>query len=207
MYRPDDGMACIANEFKSRVHALKAALAVFLFMASFSASAAGWSIDELMSGLAQIKTAKAKFTEIKYISALDSPIESSGELLYTAPNKLEKRTLKPRPELMQIDGDMLLLERGKKKFTIQMQEMPELAALVESIRGTLAGDRKALEKNFVIGLKGTREKWTLSMKPNNARALQVIKVIEVSGSKTEIQEIEVMQADGDRSVMAMDKRQ
>lgn len=206
MYRSEVRTGFIIGEFKFGFDRLTIAFAICLLLTSFSAGATGWSIDQLMGGLAQIKTAKAKFTEIKYISALDSPVESAGELIYVAPDKLEKRTVRPRPELMQIDGEMLVLERGKRKFTMQIQEMPELAALIDSIRGTLAGDRKSLERNFAIGLTGTREKWTLSMRPNNAKAMQVIKLIEVSGSKAEILEIEVLQADGDRSIMAMEKR-
>jgi outer membrane lipoprotein-sorting protein len=169
-------------------------------------AASGWTLDQLMASLVQTKTAKAKFHEIKYMAVLETPVESTGELLYVAPDKLVKRTIKPRPELMQLDGDTLTLERGKHKFTMQVQEAPEIAALIESMRGTLAGDRAALEKNFVVALTGNRERWTLNMKPINAKALQVIRTIEVSGSKGEIQEIEVLQANGDRSVTAVEKK-
>jgi outer membrane lipoprotein-sorting protein len=189
-----------------KLHAVLVIAAAFLVSFCFPAAAANWSLDQLMTSLAQNKTAKAKFSEIKYLAVLEMPVESSGELLYVAPNKLVKRTIKPRPELMQLDGDTLTLERGKNKFTIQVQEAPELAALIESMRGTLAGDRAALERNFTVAMTGSRERWTLSMKPINSKALQVIRHIEVSGTKGEIQEIEVLQANGDRSITAVEKR-
>lgn len=181
------------------------ALAVGLSMLSLPASAAGWTLDQLMASLAQTRTAKAKFHEIKYLDVLESSVESFGELHYVAPDKLVKRTVKPRPELMQLEGDTLTLERGKKKFTMQVQEAPELAALIESMRGTLAGDRAALERNFTVALKGNRERWTLSMTPIHMKALQVIRNIEVSGTRGEVKEIEVLQSNGDRSITAVEK--
>ncbi len=170
------------------------------------AAAANWTLDQLMASLAQNKSAKAKFHEMKYFRALETSVESTGELQYIAPNKLIKQTIKPQPELMQLDGDTLTLERGKRKFTMQVQDAPELAALIESMRGTLAGDRAALERNFTVALTGSRERWSMALTPINAKALQVIRNIEVSGSKGEIQVIEVLQANGDRSVTAVEKK-
>jgi outer membrane lipoprotein-sorting protein len=170
------------------------------------ATAANWTLDQLMVSLAQNKTAKAKFHEMKYFRALETSVESTGELQYIAPDKLIKQTTKPQPELMQLDGDTLTLERGKRKFTMQVQDAPELAALIESMRGTLAGDRAALERVFTVALTGSRERWNLALTPINTKALQVIRNIEVSGSKGEIHVIEVLQANGDRSVTAVEKK-
>jgi outer membrane lipoprotein-sorting protein len=167
--------------------------------------AADWTLDQLLSNLSQVKSAKANFVEKKYISTLNAPIESSGEMLYTAPDRLEKRTLKPKPELMLLDGDTLTLERGRKKYTMQLGDSPELAALIESVRGTLAGDRRALENNYVVALQGTQASWTLQLTPTDSRALQQVKRIRLRGTNDAILEIEVLQADGDRSVTTIEK--
>ena len=72
--------------------------------------AAGWDIDQLMRGLAQTRASHARFVETKTIAMLDEPVESSGELFYSAPDRLEKRTLRPRRESMLVDGSALLIE-------------------------------------------------------------------------------------------------
>jgi outer membrane lipoprotein-sorting protein len=164
-----------------------------------------WTLDRLLGELAQVKSVRATFVEKKYLAALDRAVESSGELFYSAPDKLEKRTLKPRPELMQLDRDTLVLERGRNKYTVQLQESPELAALIESIRGTLASDRKALERNFAITLEGTRERWVLTLLPTNFKASQAVKRIRLTGAKDEVSGIEVVQGDGDRAVTTIEK--
>ncbi|GGI20038.1 LolA-related protein [Oxalicibacterium faecigallinarum] len=169
------------------------------------AHAADWTMDQLMASLAQTKPAKVNFVEKKYISTLDRPVESSGEMFYTPPDKLEKRTIKPKPERMLLERDMITLERGKHKFAIDLNESPELAALIESIRATLAGDRRSLELNYVVALTGTREQWKLALTPSNLQARQKVKRITLSGTAGEVREVEVQQADGDRSVMTIEK--
>ena len=84
--------------------------AVLVLMLPAISHAADWTIEQLMHGLAQTRSGHASFVEKKSIAMLDRPVESSGELFYSAPDHLEKRTLKPKPELMTVDGDTLLIE-------------------------------------------------------------------------------------------------
>ena len=192
-----------------RVRGLAAALitlATGLALAGASLSAcAAWDLQQLMDALALNKSGRTSFVETKHIAMLDQPVESSGELLYTAPDRLEKRTLKPKPESMIVNGGELLIERGRQKFRVQLQNTPELAAFIDSIRGTLAGDRKALERNFHLGLEGTVERWTLQLQPIDASMLAVIRRIRISGAGDQVDGIEITQSDGDRSLMRMEK--
>ncbi|WP_353155682.1 LolA-related protein [Herminiimonas fonticola] len=184
---------------------LRAVVLAFFLAGSCAVHAANITMDQLMAGLAQAKPAKVNFTEKKYIAQLDRPVESSGEMLFTPPDRLEKRTFKPKPERMVLDRDTLVLERGKNKYTMQLGDSPELAALIESIRATLAGDRRSLEFNFIVALQGPRENWSMTLTPSNNEAQQKVKRIRLSGSNSEVREIEVLQGDGDRSVTTIEK--
>ncbi|CAM3487656.1 LolA-related protein [Polaromonas hydrogenivorans] len=182
------------------------AWAMGLALAAFSPAAfAAWDLQQLMDSLAQNKSGHATFVEKKYIAVLDKPVESSGELLYTAPDGLEKRTLKPKPESMIVNGDELLIERGRQKHRLQLQAYPELAAFIDSIRGTLAGDRKALERSYRLSLDGSAERWSLQLLPLDEKMQAVIQRITIAGVRDQVRSIEITQADGDRSVMNIDK--
>lgn len=179
-------------------------VAVLLTLAAGVAMAGDVKLSELMQLLAQQKSGKASFVEKKYIGIVDKPVESSGELAFTAPNKLEKRTLKPALESLVLDGDSLTIEQAdKRRFAVSLQEHPEVSAFVESIRGTLAGDRTALEKYYTIAVAGPMEKWQLQLVPTQARMAQVISRIRISGAHASVKTIEFEQADGDRSEMAI----
>ena len=126
-------------------------------------------------------------------------------MFYSAPDRLEKRTIKPKPETMVVDGDKLLIERGKQKYNLQLQDYPELAAFIDSVRGTLSGDRKALERTYQLSLEGTAQNWTLQLVPINFKMKQVVTRIRIAGINDNVRSIDIMQADGDSSQMRIEK--
>jgi hypothetical protein len=190
------------SRFSPRFSAGLAAAGLLLGLLGTPALAA-WDVAQLMQGLAQNKSGRASFVEKKYIALLDKPVESSGELLYTAPDRLEKRTLKPRPESMLIESGTLTVERGKRRTTLRLQDYPELVAFTESIRGTLAGDLVALRRIYNLDLEGSEERWTLTLRPIETKMLEVVQRIRIGGSRAEVKTIEIEQADKDRSVMVI----
>jgi outer membrane lipoprotein-sorting protein len=186
----------------SRLYRGLAPLAMALFMLQ-PALAAGWDLDQLMQSLARTRSGRASFVEKKYIAMLDKPVESSGELLYSAPDRLVKRTVKPTPETMVVEGGTLTIERASQKHVLQLQEYPELAGFIDSIRGTLAGDRKALERSFKLKLEGGAERWTLMLFPTDEKMARSVHLIRISGMRDRVASIEITQTDGDRSLMTI----
>ena len=186
----------------ARLAAVLAGLALAVWS---PAALAAWDLQQLMDLLAQTKSGRATFVEKKHIALLDKPVESSGELLYTAPDRLEKRTLKPKPESMLVNGGELVMERGRQKYQFQLQAYPELAAFIDSIRGTLAGDRGALERSYRLSLEGSAERWTLQLQPIDPKMQAVVQRIRISGVRNQVRGIDISQADGDSSSMAIEQ--
>ena len=180
-------------------------VALVLILLPAISHAAEWDIDQLMHGLAQIRSGHASFLEKKYIAMLDKPVESSGDLFYSAPDHLGKRTLKPKTESMTVDGGALVIERGHQKYHLQLQDYPEVGAFIDSIRGTLAGDRKALERNYRLSLDGTVERWTLQLLPADEKMQAVVRRIRITGVRDAVRSIEITQTDGDSSLMLIEK--
>jgi hypothetical protein len=172
-----------------------------LFMLSLGVAHAAFDIDTLMNGLAAHPGGRAEFVEKRYAALLDKPVVSKGEMTYTAPGRLEKRTTEPKAESMILDGDTLTLERGQRKMTIQLSSRPEARAFVDSIRSTLSGNRLALEKNYALQLSGHTEDWKLVLTPTESKISALLKRINVSGSGRQIRELEYLQIDDDRTVM------
>lgn len=171
-----------------------------------SSYAADWALPDLMHLMAQKKSGKASFVEKKFIGFLDKPLESSGELSFDAPDRLEKRTLKPRPEVMLLDGDKLTLTLHEKRpLNLRLQDHPEVAALVDSIRGTLSGDQAALEKNYAVDFTGVRGKWQLTLTPVQKTVAKVVRQVHIGGADTNIKTITFDQVDGDRFEMTISK--
>jgi hypothetical protein len=170
---------------------------------SVSSYADTLTIEQLMQTLAEAKPSHATFVEKKYIALLDEPVESSGELFFTAPDHLEKRTLLPKPEALIADGNRILIERGSKTYYFTTQNMPELGIFINSIRGTLAGDLRNLKRSFQLNLVGDTNKWVLQLVPTNTKIKKMLKHIQIAGFNSQINSIEIIQIDGDSAVMAI----
>jgi hypothetical protein len=175
------------------------AVSVLLLIGAADAS----DLDRVMGVLAERKQGHVSFTEKKFISLLDKPVESSGELLYVAPDRLEKRTLKPRPEDLVLEGGIVSAQRGKHHYVLDLKQYPQVLPFIESIRATLAGDRAALERVFNVEFAGQFEQWTLELTPLDSKLARTVKAIHIEGEKDFINTVEIREADGDRSLMTI----
>ena len=92
--------------------------------------AAGFDIASLFDSIAREPPGRATFRETKFLALLDRPLETSGELVFTPPDRLEKRTLKPRPESVTVDRERVVLERSGKRRSLALREQPQVAVLV-----------------------------------------------------------------------------
>jgi Outer membrane lipoprotein carrier protein LolA-like len=190
------------------MRARRVLLAVLLVLVTTPAGAqtqAGWGLPQLMVTLARVKSASAQFVERKTLRVLDTPLVSSGTLLYVAPDQVEKITVLPERERLAISGDKLTIEAGAsdRPRTLSLTNAPEIAAFVESIRATLAGDLPALDRFYRVELAGGPASWKLDLIPRAEKLAQLVRRIRISGSGEKITAVETDEADGDRSEMSV----
>lgn len=181
------------------------ALGIFPSTVAAATPAENWGVEQLMQSLGQVKTARGKFVERKYLAILSTPLEFSGTLVYTAPGRLEKHTLLPRAESLVIEQNQLTMENKARnqRRTLVLQDYPVIWAFVESIRSTLAGDLQTLQRFYLARLEGSGDQWRLLLVPNEPGMQAMVSEIRISGSRNRIRSIEIIEAAGDRSVMTI----
>ncbi|HEY1724724.1 MAG TPA: LolA-related protein [Steroidobacteraceae bacterium] len=162
--------------------------------------------ERLLQLLAQRRHGAADYTEKKYLSMVSHPLESSGELIYDAPDHLEQRGLQPKPQTLVLDHGVVTMQMGKRRRVMRLQDYPQIAPLIDSMRAILAGDRAALERVFTLQFTGTLEHWQLRLEPRDRPLADSVKRIEVHGERDAVREVQVLQSDGDRSVMSITPR-
>jgi outer membrane lipoprotein-sorting protein len=176
---------------------------LLLALACSASSAWAFDLPDLMALLAQQKKGEATFTEQRFVRGLEGPLEASGVLSFTPPDKLTRRTLTPRPETMSVDGNILTLSRGGRSRTLTLDSMPELLGMVEAMRGTLSGDTQSLQRYFRSTVTGSGDKWTLELAPIDSRLAAQVRTLRLSGRGGEVLGIEMEFIGGDRSVMTI----
>jgi hypothetical protein len=160
-------------------------------------------LDQVMGMLAMRQHGRVEFIEQQFLAVLSRPIESSGELRYDAPDRLEKRTLKPHTETLVLVGEQLSVERAGRLRAMDLHAYPQVLPFVESIRATLAGDRKALERLFRLDFAGNVSRWTLTLQPLESKVKQSVSQVRIEGAADQLLKVEIRQPDGDRSLMTL----
>ena len=160
-------------------------------------------LDQLLQLLAQRRHGHVTFTEVHELAVLDRPLQSSGELLYDAPERLEKRTLQPKPEDLLLDHGVLAVQRGNRRRVLPLRDYPQVVPFVESIRATLAGDRAALERYFTLHFSGSLADWTLELVPKDATLARAVQHVRIGGARDAIRTVEIRQSDGDASLLTI----
>lgn len=185
---------------KTRLDAVLLTLALLL-----SAGSPAWAFDlpELMAQLARQKSGEAGFVEQRFVRGVDGPLNAAGTLSFTAPDKLSRRTVSPRPESMVVDGNTLTLSRSGRTRTLTLDSMPELQGMVDALRGTLMGDSQLLQRHFRTELGGSRANWTLDLKPIDERLASQVKSVRLTGRQGQVLGVEMEFIGGDRSVMTI----
>jgi hypothetical protein len=164
----------------------------------------GWSLETLMTNLHRIQSASAHFVETKTVHMLTRPLTVAGTLNYVAPDKLEKITTTPAPESIRLDGETLTGTRSNgEHYSVDIGAHTEIAALVEGIRSTLAGDLPTLQRYYTIAFSGGRASWQLDLVPKDRRVREKVNHIRIAGAEAAIHNIEVDEKDGDRSEMTI----
>ena len=167
------------------------------------ASADLHDLDHVMGMLAMRQHGRVEFIEQQFLAVLSHPIESSGELRYDAPDHLEKRTLKPYAETLTLAGEVLTVERAHSRRVMDLHAYPQVLPFIESIRATLAGDRKALERLFRLDFVGNVSRWTLTLVPLESKVKQSVSQVRIDGAGDQLLKVEIRQPDGDRSLMTL----
>jgi hypothetical protein len=186
-----------------RARTARAVCVILLASLPAAAQEEPWDFARLMAQLAQVQTSRAQYSEVKRVAVLQKPLQLSGTLLYTRPARIEKHQTLPFEESIRVDGDSLTVEREGKTRRISLQSAPLVAALVESLRATLAGDRVELERLYAVRVEGTRQRWTLALTPREIEIAGVVKGIVIAGSGSRLIRLEILEPGGDGSVMTI----
>ncbi|MDI3307810.1 MAG: hypothetical protein QJR07_11980 [Acetobacteraceae bacterium] len=151
------------------------------------------ALEALMRSMAVVRERRESFTEEKAIPELDLPLPSQGTLHWAAPDRLEKHTTSPFEERLRVQGNRMLYERPDRGISRQfgLDEQPEMRALVESIRATLAGDLAALRRHYDVSFSGVADgDWRMVLTPLSVRLRAVVQRIVLVGRGVQILAIE-----------------
>jgi predicted LPLAT superfamily acyltransferase len=116
-------------------------------------------------------------------------LRASGVLSFVAPDRFTRQTLEPLAESMTVEGNTITLKRNGRSRQMAMDAVPELAALISAVRGTLTGDAATLEKHFQVRVEGTAARWMLTLVPRDARLATQVRELQIAGLAGDVRSV------------------
>jgi hypothetical protein len=186
------------------MNARRAARLLACIVLAFSADlATAATLDDVLAALRSVPRRHAAFEETKRFALVNGPLVRRGTLDYARPDRLEMRVEAPYRERLDIRGDVVTIERRGGTSRVDLSAQPALAAWVESLRATLAGDRTALERHFNVAVDGTPADWRMTLEPRDAVLAAVVGRLAIAGRDAEVLRFEIEERRGDTTVIVI----
>jgi outer membrane lipoprotein-sorting protein len=158
---------------------------------------------ELMDMMAKVERSSVAFEETKNVAALTTPLVRRGTLRYVRPDKMQMHVEEPYFERLSVTGEQLTIENRKGKRQLDLSTQPAVAAWIESLRATLSGDFRALNRHYRVRLSGERAGWQLELRPLERPLADVVQRVEISGAQAQVARIVIEESQGDRTVLVL----
>lgn len=163
--------------------------------------ALGWAFDlnQLRTQLSAAPVVRGKFVQEKHLRALPQPLVSRGEFVLANGRGMLWQLRSPLQQTLRITPSGIRRQLSNGAWQANADGNSRESRLFLDL---LSGDTEGLAKNFDLQLQGTPGDWNLLMTPNSVILRQIFTGIEIHGGAI-VQDIELREAQGDRTVLRM----
>ncbi|HEV8442318.1 MAG TPA: LolA-related protein [Steroidobacteraceae bacterium] len=163
------------------------------------------ALEDFERQLARTPPVSTGFVEYRFSHLLKKPLRSSGTLEYRADGVLTRNVTSPHEEVTEVTGDEVRITRANKPArTFSLERAPQLRVLLGSFRALLDGHLTPLTRDFDVQLTEQAPRWTLTLKPKDARLARQLARINVFGADQRPQCLEALEPDGDGAVTLLE---
>lgn len=157
-------------------------------------------LTELFAKLAERGDTAVAFTEEKTSSFLNLPLIQKGVMQYRAPDTLIREQTSPTSVHISVVSDEVTVKDENSERRLDLNQIPLVKAFLSPLRATLAGDLQALQEHYRVAYSTQDTLWMLRLQPRTEQLQGFVNEVVLSGSGDQIQVIEILEKDGDRSV-------
>jgi outer membrane lipoprotein-sorting protein len=138
--------------------------------------------------------------EEKSIKLLKQPLRAEGEVFFTKPGWIARKTDKPEPSLLVLRDGQLLVSDPSGKRSFDVSGSPVLRAFVEGFVQVLSGDRAALERSYELHFElQSAGVWRLSLKPKLPALARFLSELSFVGKGNHVEHMSLREQSGDET--------
>jgi hypothetical protein len=164
------------------------------------------TLDVLMTRFRASPGLVANFREEKRIALLADPLVSTGVVYYAPPRRFARQTSSPSVASLVLDGDKLTFSGAGSDApqSMDLRGNAIASAFVDGFLGVIAGDRAALDRNFVLDFHANDaahpgDDWDVSLVPRSNDVKKILREVRFKGDGIVVNEMRVLETSGDES--------
>ncbi|WP_203143245.1 outer membrane lipoprotein carrier protein LolA [Marinobacter mangrovi] len=182
-------------------------LSILLAWLCLSGQAAALDFQAIGKVAATPERLSGEFHQIKYLSTLDTEIDSSGHFQYERNQQIRWLTEQPIQSETTITPDSLSMQQdGQEVMRLGGDSQPAVRILSHILFSVLTADWQALAQYFSIDGTVDGTNWDVTLTPKTDDLKSVVTHIDLDGARY-LQHIELHEASGDRIRIRFDKLQ
>lgn len=159
-----------------------------------------WAEADTMPLLRADELLRGRFAQERVLDGFDAPLRSEGSFVLAPGVGLIWRAEKPfAVTTLMTPSGLAQQSDGATTLNLPASRAPFMAGLYDMLSGALAGDWRALERDFIVVKTVTTGKWVLQLTPKNGAGAQSLPIAQVNISGGEfVDHVEIVKSDGDR---------
>jgi outer membrane lipoprotein-sorting protein len=163
------------------------------------------ALDDLLGHMHTTHGVVAEFHEVKTLKILDAPLESRGTIYFAQPDRFARVTREPAETRLVLDGGRMSFRDAAGGSDVDLSANPVARAFADNLMVLWRGDRAALEAIYKLDFHSEGAHWQLALAPRHSPLDQFLRTITLRGDGPAMQQMEVLEADGDRTQTFFEK--
>jgi len=170
-------------------------------LASDATDPAPTELVALMELFASSGGVRAHFRELRHLSILTDPIETTGMLYFAPPDRLARHATRPGRSSVIVEAGRVSLadETGQQVYNFDTNEVAR--ALIGNLMVVFRGDLESLKARYSISFDSDGDDWTLDLEPRSRALRGIIERIRFTGRSRELSAMETRESNGDRTIV------
>jgi hypothetical protein len=161
-------------------------------------------LDGLLTRMASTRGVSAHFHERREVELLVEPLESRGTLYFVPPDRMARFTSEPAFSSLIVQKDSVRFREAEDAPDVDLSGSPMARAFVDNFMAIFGGDRDKLLRAYRAELTERGDAWELVLSPLHAPLSRFLDRVVLRGDASGMREMEVRDADGDRTVTAFE---
>jgi len=146
-----------------------------------------------------------RFTQEKYLGALDAVLSSSGKFSYQRGKSIRWETLKPiQSEILMTPTSISNKQGGREFMRIEIESNPAVALFNEIFFSVLTAEWGKLSTYFKLSGEMEDGQWHAELVPVDKTVQQLVSRVELKGGVL-VREIILHESSGDRTAIHFDR--